>query len=144
MYNNHGYMYLLPSVDSVWFRYMAKSIEWRKLWVKRTRAFLSLFLVHNFFNFHFVFILFRFLFLFMSFVFDTLWCWRVARCLRYWTVLAYVHGQAIVTSGSPGWWLSKISWAFEFGYFHLPIQLINAAWLRCGFFNRLRPHRPWQ
>ena len=45
--------------------------------------------------------------------------WRVARCLRYWTMFTYVHGQAIVTSGSLGWWLPKISWAFEFGYFHL-------------------------
>ena len=51
-------------------------------------------------------------------------------------MFSYVHGQAIVTSGSLGWWLSKIGWASEFGYFHLLYkQLINAAWLRCGFSN---------
>ena len=53
-------------------------------------------------------------------------------------MFTYVHGQAIVTSGSLGWWLSKISWAFEFGYFHLlQKQLINAAWLRCGILKGL-------
>jgi len=46
--------------------------------------------------------------------------------------LTCIHGQAIVTSGGVGWSPSKISWAFEFGYFHLLIQLIKQHGLRCG------------